>query len=248
MSEAITEQKPLRVWITGVRRGLGRAVAIARAQNGDKVAGCSRNSEGLTELAKDLSDAGAPAVYLDNADITNRQQLDDWCAHARLQVGEPDVVIHNAAVLGPRAPLERISHQDWQNVLDVNATGTFHVLQTTAQMAEPTRPSLWIWVTSSVGARGRAEWGPYAASNATLENLHETFADENDTRPWTSVALNPGATRTDMRAEAYPDEDPETLPDAATIAGAFSTLIERWQAGQLQTGSRHNARELLKLS
>lgn len=244
MAAPIRPQPPLVV-VTGLRRGLGRAVALARAARGDRVAGFARRVDGLDHLGIDLRRAGAPTVRLAALDIADAPEVENWFVQLAAAEGPPDVVVHAAAVLGPRGPLAEVTPAAWAEVTRVNVDGAFHVLRAAASVLEPGRPFLWIGVTSSVGARGRAGWGPYAASKAALENLTETFADEGAAQGWTAVSVNPGGTRTDMRAAAYPDEDPTTVPAPATVAGAFDLLIDRWRVGGIKTGARFEARELL---
>lgn len=244
MAAPVRPQPPLVV-VTGLRRGLGRAVALARAVRGDRVAGFARRIDGLEHLGMDLRQAGAPTVRLAAVDIVDAVGVQDWFERLAAAEGPPDVVVHAAAVLGPRGPLAEVAPEAWAEAMRVNVDGAFHVLRAAASVLEPGRPFLWIGVTSSVGARGRAGWGPYAAGKAALENMSETFADEGAAHGWTAVRVNPGGTRTDMRAAAYPDEDPASVPAPETVARAFDLLIDRWRAGMLESGARFDARELL---
>ena len=231
--------------ITGIRRGIGRAVAGARAARGERIAGFSRSRDGLEHLGLDLRHAGAPVVRLADIDMLDAPAVQGWFARLAAAEGPPDVVIHAAAVLGRRAPLDQVDPAAWGDVMRANVDGAFHVLRGALATLERGRPFLWLAVSSSVGARGRAGWGPYAASKAALENLTETFADEGAANAWTGISLNPGGTRTAMRAAAYPDEDPATVPTPAAVAPAFDMLIDRWRAGTLESGSRFDARSLL---
>lgn len=233
------------IYISGIRRGIGRALAMRRATAGDRIAGFAAHADGLDDLAAELAEAGATATHLAAADLRVPGAVEGWARAASEEVGPPEVIVHCAAVLGPRAPLLEVGDEAFVDVLEVNVAGTLRLLRATAALADTERPALWIWATSSVGARGRAGWGPYAASKAALENLSETWADETRDRPWTSVAINPGGTRTDMRSAAYPDEDPTRLPTADAVAGAFERLVDDWRAGTLASGSRHDARELV---
>lgn len=237
-------EAPLVV-VTGIRRGIGRAVGLARAARGERVAGFARSREGLEHLALDLRHAGATAVRLADIDMTDATAVADWFARLAAAEGPPDVLVHAAAVLGPRAALTDVTASAWAAVMRANIDGAFHVLKGALNTLERGRPFLWLAVSSSVGARGRAGWGPYAAGKAALENLAETFADEGAAHAWTSAVVNPGGTRTDMRAAAYPDEDPASVPSAAEVAPAFDIVMERWRAGTLTPGARFEARALL---
>ncbi len=246
MAQSSSPDSPLIV-VTGIRRGIGRAVAIARARRGERVTGFSRSREGLEHLGLDLRHAGAPVVRLVDLDMLDAPAVEDWFARLAAAEGPPDVVVHAAAILGPRAPLSDVDPAAWSDVMRANIDGAFHVLRGALGALVRGRPFLWLAVSSSVAARGRAGWGPYAASKAALENLTETFADEGAAHAWTGVSLNPGGTRTAMRAAAYPDEDPSTVPAPVDIAPAFDLLIDRWQNGTLEAGARFDARSLLGL-
>lgn len=235
---------PAPVVISGIRRGIGRALAIEAARAGLAVAGIARSQDGLDALAAELQAAGAPRAALAAVNLADWEALRNWAAQLAADFPPPQVLIHAAAILGPRQPLLEVDPQAWNVTQRINGDGTFYWLRAFGPLVPATQPALWLWLSSSVATRGRAGWGPYAASKAMLENLTETFADEIGDRPWTSVTLNPGGTRTDMRAEAMPGENPATLPSAAAVAKAVWALVEQWREGQLESGSRFNVREL----
>jgi NAD(P)-dependent dehydrogenase (short-subunit alcohol dehydrogenase family) len=232
------------VYITGARRGIGRAVAREMASRKERIVGCSLHEEGLDELAEELRALGAPEVWMAAADVRDVDSISAWAREGSERVGRPEVMIHCAAVLGPKLPLLEIRPDAWRETIDINLTGAFCFLSATARLCRPKEPALWIWVTSSVGSKGRAEWGPYGASKAGVDNLNETWAAEIQNRPWTTTVINPGRTRTDMRRQAVPDEDPSVLPDPTTVAQSFAEIVDRWEKGEQESGAYVRARDL----
>ena len=152
--------------------------------------------------------------------------------------GGLDAVVHCAAVLGPRAELSSVSTEEMRRVLDVNVLGTFNVIKAAGQRF--TGSAQLLLLSSSVGRQGRAGWGPYAASKHALEGLADTIAEE---LPHVRVlSINPGGTATDMRAQAYPDEDPNTLPTAEEIAKVILGLMND---ASHKSGSKLDCRDFL---
>jgi NAD(P)-dependent dehydrogenase (short-subunit alcohol dehydrogenase family) len=197
------------------------------------------------ELGAELREKGAPRVWLKPTDVRDCAGMGGWAMEGVDAVGVPGVSIHCGAVLGPRTPLIDTPLEDWNETFDVNVTGTLCFLQATARLCKPESKALWIWVTSSVAEHGRARWSAYAASKAAVNNINETWAAEIADRPWISVALNPGRTRTDMRHQAFPDEDPKTLPAPKIVAQAFVEVVESWEAQSLRSGTVIEARDLI---
>jgi NAD(P)-dependent dehydrogenase (short-subunit alcohol dehydrogenase family) len=236
------------VFITGVRRGIGRAVAVELAGRGWSIVGCSIHREGLSELSAELEERGAPRVWLNNADVSDYDDIGEWVINGVDNVGVPKVLIHNAAILGPRERFLDTSPEEWRSAIDINLNGAFNFLQATGGACNPEKRALWVWAISSVALRGRAGWGAYGASKAGVNNLNEAWAAENEGGGlWTSVAINPGGTRTDMRREAFPDEDPARLPKPSSVAKAFTAVVEKWERGELESGSVVEARDLMDL-
>ncbi len=194
------------IFISGISRGIGHALvpAFLRAYPEATLFGCARSN-----------------VEIDNvtafkADITSSEDMHTLAA----KLPTLDIVIHNAAVLGPRARLVDIDDDVFRQVVDVNLNGSFLMAKYLLPLMTP--DGVFVGVSSSVGRQGRAQWGAYSASKHGLEGVLGIVADEC---PLMHVlSFNPGGTATDMRAEAYPDEDPSTIPSAAEIA---QVLVER---------------------
>lgn len=151
-------------------------------------------------------------------------------------------VLHNASLLGPKLPLAHYPSNEWQRVFQVNV----HAVQTLNRELQPLlthdEGSTVVFTSSSVGRQGRAFWGAYAASKFALEGLMQTFADEvENTTTIKAVSLNPGGTRTAMRAAAYPAEDPQTVPLAEAHMDLYVQLFRSHPL--VPQGAQLNARD-----
>lgn len=194
------------VLITGSSRGIGEAIARQLHHSGALVTGCAR-------LGRD----NAPFPEY-SVDVSNGNAVAELAATVRRAHGALDLVVHCAGILGPRLPLMQTDASDLQRVLDINLMGSFHVAKEAYPLLSLGRRPLLVLMSSSVGRKGRATWGPYAISKHGVEGLATTLADEWQDDLIGVWSVNPGATATDMRAEAMPGEDPATLPSADAVA------------------------------
>ena len=203
------------VLVTGAGDGIGRAAALAYAEHGADVVLLGR-TESKLEAVFDLIDAATetrPVVV--PADLEHAS--DDAATilyHAiRREYGRLDGILHNAGLLGPRTTIAEYPVSDWLEVMHVNVNAAFIVTRALMPLLHESDDASIVFTSSGVGRRGRAEWGAYAVSKFAVEGLTEVLADETAGTGRIRVnSLNPGATRTGMRAAAYPEEDPETLP------------------------------------
>ena len=206
--------------ITGAGRGIGAALARAFSRDGARVFLCARTDEEVRAVAEAILADGGRAGWT-TVDVSEPDGARALALMATSELGRVDVLVNNAGVLGPKAPLLEVTPGNWNDVLRVNATGPFLVarafLPTLLQQGSGTIMN----VTSGLGRKGRATWGPYAVSKFAVEGMTQVLADEIASQGLSCVAVNPGGTRTGMRAAAFPDEDPMTLPSAETIAEAF---------------------------
>jgi NAD(P)-dependent dehydrogenase (short-subunit alcohol dehydrogenase family) len=203
--------------VTGASRGIGRAAALALAQAGAQVVAVARTEGGLSELDDEVRAATGRAATLVPLDIADGDALDQLGFTLHQRFGRLDVVVHAAGVLGPLTPVSHIEPAHWERVLAVNLTATYRLIRSFEPLLRAAPAGRGIFLTSGRGAQAKAFWGPYGASKAGMENLVRTWADELENTTVRAVLLNPGAMRTRMRAEAYPGEDPETLPDPSEI-------------------------------
>jgi NAD(P)-dependent dehydrogenase (short-subunit alcohol dehydrogenase family) len=206
--------------ITGAGRGIGRAAAERFALAGARLVLCSRTRKELEQTAAAIRRNGGQVIYR-VADITSLQDVRSVIRVAIRTYGRLDLVINNAGILGPRLPIASYPPRAWEHALRINLTGTFYVSRESVRVMVPQRRGCVIMITSSVGRKGRAGWGAYAVSKFGVEGLAQVMADELRSANICVVTFNPGGTRTRMRAEAYPDEDPRTLPHPSVPAEAL---------------------------
>ena len=135
-----------------------------------------------------------------------------------------DVLVHSAGILGPKIPLDSYPAEDWDEVIQVNLTAPFLLTQALLPLLRKGFHPSVTFISSGVGRVGRAEWGAYAVSKFGVEGLTQVWADELQGENIRVNAVNPGGTRTQMRAAAYPEEDPKTLPTPEEISPVFVWL------------------------
>ncbi len=212
--------------ITGAGRGIGRAAALRFAQEGAHVVICARTKREIDQVARHIRTAGG-TVLAAAADISKPAAVDRLARAAVRRFGRIDSLINNAGILGPRIPLAQYRIRDWVRVLTINLTGTFLVTQAVLRIMVARRRGCIVSLSSSVGRKGRAEWGAYAVSKFGVEGLSQTLAQELEPYGIRIMTYNPGGTRTRMRAEAYPDEDPSRLRTPEAVADDLLRLVTR---------------------
>jgi NAD(P)-dependent dehydrogenase (short-subunit alcohol dehydrogenase family) len=180
------------------------------------------------------------------ADLTHPDQARRLVRTVAEVFGALHVVVNNAGILGPREPIVRYPLDRWEEVIRSNLTSTFVVCQEALRVMIPRREGSIINVSSGVGRVGKANWGAYAVSKFGVEGLTQVLAEEVRQNNIRVNAVNPGGTRTEMRAQAYPDEDPQTLPAPEDITGVFLYLAS--DAAEGITGKSFDAREWVKRS
>ncbi|HXF69401.1 MAG TPA: SDR family NAD(P)-dependent oxidoreductase [Thermoflexus sp.] len=211
--------------VTGASRGIGLAIARAYLQEGAAVAICARDAAALAAAAESLRSLGDEARILARpCDVTRPEEVQSLIAAVEAAFGRLDVLVNNAAVLGPRVPIAEYPLEAWREVLEVNVTGVFLVTRAALPLMRRTGGGSIINLSSGVGRRGRARWGAYAVSKGAIEILTQILAEELAPEGIRVNAVNPGPTRTRMRAQAYPEEDPLSLPAPEEIVSVFVYL------------------------
>jgi NAD(P)-dependent dehydrogenase (short-subunit alcohol dehydrogenase family) len=226
--------------ITGGSRGIGKAVAAAYLRAGGAVFICGRDQDQLNASVGELRQAGEK-VEGAAGDVGIADDAQRLVATASARFGMIDVLVNNASILGPREPLADYPLAAWEEVLRVNLTGIFLMTRAVLPSMLARRAGSIINVTSGVGRRGKARWGAYAVTKAAVENFTQVLADEVKEFQIRVNAVNPAATRTTMRAAAYPAEDPLTLPTAEEIVPVFLYLAS--DASATITGQSLDARD-----
>ena len=225
--------------ISGGSKGLGADLARRFVEEGADVSLCARRPEGAADLAAELRTAGGRCLVT-GCDVTKDAHVEAWVASTMAEFGRVDVLVNNASVLGVRMPIAEYPADVWRTVIDVNLNGAFLVAKACIEPLSATRGSM-NHISSGVGDHGRPLWGAYCPSKNGLEALSEMLAGELAEVGVRSNAVDPGAMRTVMRAEAYPEEDPAGVPTPYEISDIFVYLASDESAGV--TGRRYRARD-----
>ncbi len=214
------------ILVTGATGGIGRAVACALARHGATVLAHGRRARALEELYSELAALGPePAVAQLDFERAQGPEYQALLETIEERYGKLDGLLHNAGLLGDRSPIEYYDIGLWQRVLHVNLTAPFILTRCLLPLLRASADASVLFTTSGVGNVGRAHWGAYAVSKFGTEGLAQVLAEELDNTPIRVNAINPGATRTNMRARAYPAEDPATLPAPEAITLPYLYLL-----------------------
>ncbi len=226
------------VLITGASQGLGKALALAFAREGAKLVVNSRSEQSIRPVAKEAESLGAQVLAV-AADVSKSADVERLVNETAERFGKVDVLVNNAGVLGPRVAIEEYPEDEWRRVIDANLTGLY--LVTKAAIPHLSEGGSVINVVSGVSVEGRAEWGAYSVSKFGIESLTQILAAELEDRGVRVNAVDPGGMRTDMRAAAYPDEDPNTRITPEENTAVFLYLASDESNGV--TGQRFKAQE-----
>src|SRR3712207_3650648 len=224
--------------VTGASQGLGRALALACAREGARIVINARNEESIGPIAEEVESAGAEVLAL-AADVSKSSDVERMVGAAVERFGKIDVLVNNAGLLGPRVAIAEYPEEEWHRVIDANLTGPFLV----AKAVIPHMPEggSIVNVVSGVSVEGRAEWGAYSVSKFGVEGLTQILASELQDRGIRVNAVDPGGMRTEMRAAAYPEEDPMTRITPEENTDVFVYLASDDSRGV--TGRRFKAQE-----
>ncbi len=216
------------ILVTGAGRGIGAAAAKAYAAHGATVLLLGKTEANLSQVYDEIEAAGQskPVVIPFNLETALAHQYDELAAMIESEFGRLDGVLHNASIIGPRTPLEQLSGDNFNRVMHINVNATFMLTSTLLPLLKLSQDASVIFTSSSVGRKGRAYWGAYGVSKFATEGLMQTLADEVETVSTVrSNSINPGATRTSMRAQAYPAENPQNNPEPAAIMPVYLYLM-----------------------
>lgn len=181
------------VVITGVTKGLGKALAQQFIQQGWVVVGCGRSAEAIEQLQNEY---GSNHLF-SAVDITNGSLVDEWAQMALQRLGTPNIVINNAALINDPAPLWKVSAEEFNRVIDTNVLGTFNVIHAFAPVMVARGKGLFVNISSGWGRSGSGSVAPYCTSKFAIEGLTQSLAEELPVG-MAVVTLDPGAMNTDM--------------------------------------------------
>ena len=210
--------------VTGASRGIGAATAEALAAAGAHVVVTARTGKGLEDVEQRIFDAGGSATIAP-LDLTENESIARLAAAVAERWGALDVLVLNAATLGSLTPVPAIDQKELARVLTLNVSAQAAMIAAFDPLLRASEAARVIGVTSSVGRTPRSYWGAYGASKAAFETLLGAYGDEMERVSRVRVAvLDPGATRTEMRARAYPGEDPESVKPPTVVADRIAEL------------------------
>ncbi|EAT13111.1 YciK family oxidoreductase [Bermanella marisrubri] len=223
------------ILVTGASKGIGRAMVYGFAEAGATVIMLARNEEALNHIHDDLVAKKLPQPVIVQFDLEHAPeeayfQLRDMINE---EFGRLDGLLLNASLLGQRTPLSNYNWQTWNRVMNINVNSTFLLARTLLPVMEQSPADASILMTSSsVGRKSKAYWGAYAVSKFATEGLMQTMAEELENTSNVRVnSINPGGTRTDMRAEAYPAEDPATVKSPEDLVARYIYLMSAESKG-----------------
>ena len=220
--------------VTGASRGIGAATAEALAKAGAHVILTARTAGDLEAVEERIHAAGGSATIAP-VDLTEPGSIGKLAEAIGSRWEALDVLVLNAAMLGTLGPVAQIDGKELNKVFTLNVLAQQAMIAAFDSMLRRSEAGRLVAISSSVGAAHRAYWGAYGASKAALEALTTSYAQEMENVTAVKVAIvDPGATRTEMRARAFPGEDPETLKPPSAVADAIVDLL----AGDFETGHR----------
>lgn len=209
--------------VTGASRGIGREIALQLAALGAHVIAVARTPGALEELDDEITAKGGQATLVP-LNLTDYEGVDRLGGVINERWAKLDILVANAGVLGMLSPIGHVQAKKFDEVMAVNLTSTWRLIRSTDPLLRRSDSGRAIIMSSSSAHSCRAFWGPYAASKAAVEALARSWAAETQNSALRVNCVNPGPTRTRMRAQAVPGEDPETLPSAAEVASRIVPL------------------------
>ena len=236
MTDTATD-KPLAgqtALVTGASRGIGAATAVALAKAGAHVILVSRKVKPLEAIEDVIHEAGGTSTIAP-VDLTEGDSVSRLAAAISGRWDTLDILVLSAAYLPELTPLSQVDPKQFNQAMMTNVVATQALLANFDPLIRRAKKGRVIGLTSSVGATPRPFWGAYGSTKAAFDNLLETYGAEVERLSEARVAIvDPGATRTDMRARAYPGEDPKTVKEPEVVANRIVALLTE----DFETGHR----------
>ena len=227
--------QPRLILVTGASRGIGRSAALHLARQGDVVIAIARS-----KLALEIRAIGSEAVLVP-MDLKDTKGIETLGKVIGEKFGRLDGLVANAGILGTLGPLETCGPRSFEETIAVNLTANFHLIRALGPWLHKSDAPRTVFVTSGVARHPRAFWGPYQAAKAGLEAMVLGWADEQENLSLRANLFNPGGTRTAMRADAMPGEDPMSIPSADDVAAELVKLVSK---DETRTGQLISYREV----
>lgn len=236
--------KDKTILVTGAGDGIGRAAAKTYAMYGATVILLGKTVEKLEAIYDEIEEAGypKPAILPLNLDTAVEHNYIEVSNIIEQEFGVLDGLLHNASLLGMRTSLDNYDPVTWEKVMRVNTNAPFYLTQTLLPLLQRSPDASIVFTSSSVGIKGRAFWGAYSVSKFATQGMMEVLADElENTSNIRTNCINPGATRTAMRAMAYPGEHPNSNPTPEQIMPLYLYLMGVDSQGE--NGKTFNAQQ-----
>lgn len=212
------------ILVTGASRGIGRAVALEAAKHGAELIITGRTTGALEEVDDEIKQLGSNAVIVE-LDQTDLPAIPRLAAAIGSRWGRLDGFVANAGQLGQLSPMAHTDPEIFDRTMLVNLTSIFHMIQAFDGLLRASDAGRAVLMTSGASVGARPYWSGYAVSKAGLDSMGRAWAAESEQTNMKINLLDPGGTRTAMRAAAFPGEDPMTLPSAEDIASVFVDLL-----------------------
>ncbi|MBT4689723.1 MAG: SDR family NAD(P)-dependent oxidoreductase [Rhodospirillaceae bacterium] len=218
--------------ITGASRGIGAAIAKAYAAEGAHVILVARTSGGLEEVDDEINKIGGKATLVP-MDLADFDAIDDLGGQIFQRWGKLDILVGNAAMLGDLSPVSHIKPEVWQRAYDLNVTANYRLIRSMDALLRQSDAGRAIFLTSGASRSTPPYWALYASTKAALDAIAQVYAKETQKTAINVNLVNPGPTRTAMRATAFPGEDAAQLPPPSHLT---ETLIRLAEPDFTQTG------------
>ena len=225
--------------VTGASRGIGYFTAFELAKAGAHVIACARTVGGLEELDDAIKAVGGSATLVP-FDLADMEAIDRLGGSIFERWGKLDVLVANAGVLGVISPIGHIEAKVFEKVMNINVNATWRLIRSVDPLLTRSDAGRAVIMSSGAAHKCRPFWSAYSASKAAVEALARTWAGETQSTPLRITSVDPGATRTAMRAQAVPGEDPMSLPHPSEVAKAILPLLG---PGVTETGKLFIVRE-----
>ena len=225
--------------VTGASRGIGYFTALELARAGAHVVACARTVGGLEELDDAIQKEGGSATLVP-CDLADLAAIDSLGGAIFERWGKLDILVANAGILGTISPIGHVEAKTFEKVMTTNVTATWRLIRSVDPLLQKSDAGRALILSSGAAHKCRPFWGPYSASKAAVEALARTWAAETERLPLRIISVDPGATRTAMRAKAFPGEDPDTLPHPSEVA---SELLKLTGPEMRETGRLYIVRE-----
>ena len=225
--QATKIQRPLEgqvIVVTGASRGIGYFTALQLAERGAHIIAVARTVGGLEDLDDAIKAKGGSATLVP-MDLKDFDAIDRLGGAIYERWGKLDGLVANGGILGILSPLGHIKPSEWENVMAVNVTANFRLIRSLDPLLRHAEAGRVVFLSSTAAWKCKPYWGVYSVSKAAVEALAKTYAGETRQTAMCVNAINPGGTRTAMRAKAMPGEDPATLPEPAEIAEKVVQLM-----------------------